>query len=107
MANSPPKGAIMKIKEGCAAVGSGRRQEWHYGGYALVVEVQACGFKGDDAVARAWRVNGGQAGRSEGWSLFSLRDVHLARELAELCHAPREGYGHPDFELDATACQTS
>jgi hypothetical protein len=95
----------MKIREGCAAVGSGRRQEWHYDGYALVVEVQACGFKDCDAVARVWRVNVGQQG--QGWSLFSLRDVHLIRELAELCDVRREGYGHPDFKLDATACQTS
>jgi hypothetical protein len=51
----------MNISEGCAAVASGRRQEWHYDGYAQVVEVEACGFKDDDVVARAWLVSGGRS----------------------------------------------
>ena len=95
----------MKISEGCAAVSSGRRQEWHYGGYAQVVEVEACGFKGDHAVARAWLVSGGEAYRRQAWGLYRLDEIYPIRELVDLCDAPHKGYGHPDLRLEATACE--
>lgn len=95
----------MKISEGCAAVASGRRQEWHYGGYARVVEVEACGFKDDHAVARAWLVSGGQGCQRQAWGLYKLDETFLIRELVDLCDAPHKGYGHPDLRLEATACE--
>jgi hypothetical protein len=98
-------GGFMKISEGCAAVASGHRQEWHYGGYAQVVEVEACGFKDDHVVARAWLVSGGEANRREAWSLYRLSETYPIRELVDLCEAPHNGHEHPDLRLDATACE--
>src|SRR4051812_31636293 len=96
---------FMKISEGCAAVASGHRQEWHYGGYARVVEVEACGFKDDHAVARAWLVSGGEAYRRKAWRLYRLNEIYPIRELVDLCEARHSGYGHSDLRLDATACE--
>jgi hypothetical protein len=95
----------MKLSEGCAAVASGHRQEWHYGGYAQVVEVEACGFKDDHVVARAWLVSGGEAYRRGAWGLYRLNETYPIRELVDLCDAPHNGCGHPDLRLDATACE--
>ena len=95
----------MKISEGCAAVASGHRQEWHYGGYAQVVEVEACGFKDNHVVARAWLVSGGEANRRQAWGLYRLSETYPIRELVDLCEAPHNGHEHPDLRLDATACE--
>jgi hypothetical protein len=92
----------MRIEHACAAVASGRRQEWHYNGYAQTVEVQACGVKNGEVVARVWQVSGGEDYRQPGWDLFRLKDAHLIRELDERCDAPLHGYPQPHFSLDLT-----
>jgi hypothetical protein len=92
----------MKMEHACAAVASGHRQEWHYNGYARTLEVQACGVKDGNVVARVWQVSGGEDYRQPGWDLVTLKDAHVIRELAALCDAPLDGYSQPDLKLDIT-----
>ena len=86
----------MKFSEGCAAVG-----------YAQVVEVEACGFKDDHVVARAWLVSGGEAYRRGAWGLYRLNETFPSRELVDLCDAPHNWLWDPDLRLDATACEAA
>ncbi len=92
----------MRMEHACAAVASGRRQEWHHNGYVRTVEVQACGVKNGNVVARVWQVGGGEDYRLPGWDLFQLKEAHFIRELTELCEAPLDGYLQPDLRLDIT-----